>query len=232
MPACPNCSPAGDPTGNSTLRHARTSMTTRTVATAATAAIVLALALASLVPAVGGASKYTAVLDDLSRTELVAMIGELKADLKSCRAGGGGGEDGTCPEGGCDSGAGAVAVVDDEYIDYDEVYPGLWTGPDPSSYELVPLTEISLPSQAKTDEILSFNAVRDAALNKAMTAEDEEAKVLGYKRNEFNQFISDQIGLDRRSRDTRPPQCIHERPPPIELMPSVSVIVVFHNEAR
>ena len=55
---------------------------------------------------------------------------------------------------------------------------------------------------------------------------------LGYNRNKFNQWISDRISLHRRSWDTRPIGCLKTKYPPSTKMPSVSVMIIFHNEAR
>ena len=54
----------------------------------------------------------------------------------------------------------------------------------------------------------------------------------GFERNGFNQFVSDRVPLRRRAADTRDAKCMSEKYPPLNHMPSTSVIVVFFNEAK
>ncbi|XP_050419271.1 polypeptide N-acetylgalactosaminyltransferase 5 isoform X2 [Patella vulgata] len=51
----------------------------------------------------------------------------------------------------------------------------------------------------------------------------------GWKRNSFNQFISDKISLRRTLNDTRIQECKDKQYP--KNLPDTSVIIVFHNEA-
>eukprot|EP00049_Salpingoeca_infusionum_P026288 m.24821 g.24821 ORF g.24821 m.24821 type:complete len:607 (+) comp8642_c0_seq2:78-1898(+) len=73
---------------------------------------------------------------------------------------------------------------------------------------------------------------REKALSeKVLSAEEEKrAKDDGWKRNNFNQFISDRISLHRPITDTRHENC-RSRTYPSDL-PTTTVIIPFHNEAR
>lgn len=53
----------------------------------------------------------------------------------------------------------------------------------------------------------------------------------GYDGHGFNQYLSDQLGYTRRTKDTRRRTCLKQRYPPVSTMPDTSVIIVFHNEA-
>ncbi|EDO31035.1 predicted protein, partial [Nematostella vectensis] len=59
-------------------------------------------------------------------------------------------------------------------------------------------------------------------------AEDESKKDAAYSEFGFNQFVSDQISLERTISDTRHQAC-KQRSYPINL-PKASVVIVFHNE--
>jgi hypothetical protein len=72
--------------------------------------------------------------------------------------------------------------------------------------------------------------LRKAALSN-LTPAQEKLKAAGYAACQFNQYVSDNIPLDRVGRDTRHPQCHDKRYYPSRLMPPVSVIIVFYNEA-
>lgn len=47
----------------------------------------------------------------------------------------------------------------------------------------------------------------------------------------FNMVASDKVSLDREPKDIRKEECKHWDYPPEEMMPTVSVVLVFHNEA-
>ncbi|EGD81824.1 hypothetical protein PTSG_02538 [Salpingoeca rosetta] len=53
----------------------------------------------------------------------------------------------------------------------------------------------------------------------------------GWKRNNFNQYISDRISLHRPIKDTRHAMC-KDRTYPLDKLPDTTVIIPFHNEAR
>ncbi|GAV00253.1 hypothetical protein RvY_11130 [Ramazzottius varieornatus] len=54
-----------------------------------------------------------------------------------------------------------------------------------------------------------------------------------YVRNKFNQVASDKLPVDRHVTDTRPPSCRKAQDGiNIDKLPSTSVIITFHNEAR
>lgn len=62
-------------------------------------------------------------------------------------------------------------------------------------------------------------------------AEAEAEKKLGYATNAFNQYVSDRISLHRDLPDVRSPLC-RELAYNVDELPSVSVVIVFHQEAR
>lgn len=78
--------------------------------------------------------------------------------------------------------------------------------------------------------------------------EEKEEERRGFQRNGFNQFRSDRISLDREIPDTRDPRyeggtshtLHHTYTPPLSrcvdrhypsVLPTASVIIIFHNEA-
>ncbi|XP_030053204.1 polypeptide N-acetylgalactosaminyltransferase 6 [Microcaecilia unicolor] len=66
-----------------------------------------------------------------------------------------------------------------------------------------------------------------------MTAEEEYELRQGYAKYNLNSFVSDRISLHRDlGPDTRPPECVVKRFRRCPSLPSVSVVIVFHNEAR
>ena len=67
-----------------------------------------------------------------------------------------------------------------------------------------------------------------------MTDEELGAYDLGYERNQFNQWISDQMPMERWAYDTRDIGCLKRKyvPNPVLAELAVSVIIIFHNEAR
>eukprot|EP00730_Choanoeca_flexa_P017328 TRINITY_DN8328_c0_g1_i4.p1 TRINITY_DN8328_c0_g1~~TRINITY_DN8328_c0_g1_i4.p1 ORF type:complete len:611 (+),score=129.55 TRINITY_DN8328_c0_g1_i4:56-1888(+) len=68
--------------------------------------------------------------------------------------------------------------------------------------------------------------------NKVLTDEEKKReKDQGWKRNNFNQYISDRTSLHRSIADTRHEKC-RARYYDIDKMPTTTVIIPFHNEAR
>ncbi|CAJ1084815.1 polypeptide N-acetylgalactosaminyltransferase 6-like isoform X1 [Xyrichtys novacula] len=69
-------------------------------------------------------------------------------------------------------------------------------------------------------------------ISRLLTLEEQREKLLGYKRNQFNQFASDRISLHRDlGSDTRHPDCLKQKFPRCPSLPTTSVIIVFYNEA-
>lgn len=101
-----------------------------------------------------------------------------------------------------------------------------------SADDTEPLTAISLPSDEKYQKVLQHEALREKILRKKLTPEEEKEKAEGYERNQFNQFISDRLPLSRYFYDTRDVSCLKEKYFPVRNMPTVSVVIIFHNEAR
>ena len=73
---------------------------------------------------------------------------------------------------------------------------------------------------------------RNKALAKKRSADEQKQHEAGYNNNKFNQYISDRIPLTRRSWDTRPIDCLKQTYTPHTQMPTVSVMIIFYNEAR
>ena len=94
------------------------------------------------------------------------------------------------------------------------------------------LTSFSLPTDEKLQKVLKHEEMRNRIINKKLSPEEELEKAKGYENNEFNQFISDRLPLSRYFYDTRDVGCLDKRYFPIKKMPSVSVIIIFYNEAR
>ena len=74
--------------------------------------------------------------------------------------------------------------------------------------------------------------LRGELLAKQRTPAEEAAYKDGYERNQFNQWISDQLPLTRRAYDTRQVECLKKQYYPVEHLGTVSVIIIFYNEAR
>ncbi|EDQ84888.1 uncharacterized protein MONBRDRAFT_29734 [Monosiga brevicollis MX1] len=74
---------------------------------------------------------------------------------------------------------------------------------------------------------------REAQLAAQQQSKEEEKKEhdVGWKRNNFNQYISDRVSLHRAIPDTRHEKC-QARHYDISSMPTTTVIIPFHNEAR
>eukprot|EP00041_Stephanoeca_diplocostata_P027479 m.756030 g.756030 ORF g.756030 m.756030 type:complete len:521 (-) comp23183_c0_seq44:1839-3401(-) len=209
------------------------------------------LAIAFVIPTFVSGKVYSdKELDDMSRAELTALIKSLQQptlpDAPSEKvAEGTCAETGSCPEERVGShkytdSSQAVApqgtspyAVNDKFNDYDSIYSGLWAA-NGSTLPRVPLGALSLPNAEKRkmateDERTRISVIRSES---SLSTEEAEERKLGYERNQFNQFVSDRLSLKRRGPDTRPPACLAERYPAVETMPSVSVIIVFFNEAR
>eukprot|EP00729_Bicosta_minor_P016077 gene16077-19366_t len=97
-----------------------------------------------------------------------------------------------------------------------------------ASVKLVPLGDYSKRTPEKRQQFREHEALRHSALDHP----DEAAKKQGYKNCKFNQYASDQIPLDRVGRDTRERTCHTKEFYPAALLPPVSVVIVFYNEAR
>lgn len=98
--------------------------------------------------------------------------------------------------------------------------------------ELEGLTELSRPTNAKYKAVLRDEEIRTSLLQKRKSKQDQKEYDEGYKNNRFNQWISDRLSLHRRSYDTRIVECLDEKYYPISHLPTTSVIIIFHNEAR
>eukprot|EP00045_Choanoeca_perplexa_P013057 m.145832 g.145832 ORF g.145832 m.145832 type:complete len:455 (+) comp16223_c0_seq1:93-1457(+) len=98
--------------------------------------------------------------------------------------------------------------------------------------EPAPLLPISLPDNSKYNAVMRDEKLRKALLAKQRTPEEEAEYKEGYERNQFNQWISDQLPLTRRAYDTRQVGCLKKEYYPVEHLGTVSVIIIFYNEAR
>lgn len=66
----------------------------------------------------------------------------------------------------------------------------------------------------------------------SLSPEEQKEKERGEEKHCFNLFASDRISLSRNlGADTRPPECIEQTFKRCPLLPTTSVIIVFHNEA-
>eukprot|EP00730_Choanoeca_flexa_P015939 TRINITY_DN7434_c0_g1_i3.p1 TRINITY_DN7434_c0_g1~~TRINITY_DN7434_c0_g1_i3.p1 ORF type:complete len:639 (+),score=132.37 TRINITY_DN7434_c0_g1_i3:41-1918(+) len=74
-------------------------------------------------------------------------------------------------------------------------------------------------------------AIIDEWRDKQLSEDEQRQKDLGFERNAFNQFMSDKLPLDRQFPDYRQPECFDQRYHPNDVLPTTSVIVIFHNEA-
>lgn len=63
-----------------------------------------------------------------------------------------------------------------------------------------------------------------------VTAEIKKKIKLGWKRHEFNEFVSDLVSVRRTLPDPREEYC-KQKNLYLEKLPSTSVIIIFHNEA-
>lgn len=81
-----------------------------------------------------------------------------------------------------------------------------------SSVALEPLGQWTMPSDEKSRQLVADDRVRYKFMNEqAFTPEQKAAKAAGYKACQFNQFVSDQLSLHRRGRDTRDHQCLSQK---------------------
>jgi len=94
------------------------------------------------------------------------------------------------------------------------------------------LTPISMPSTPKYEAVLRDEKLRTELMNKKRTAAEEKEYQKGYELNQFNQWISDHLSLHRRAYDTRQVECLKMKYYPLDELPTVSVIIIFYNEAR
>jgi glycosyltransferase involved in cell wall biosynthesis len=95
-----------------------------------------------------------------------------------------------------------------------------------------PRPEMALPNDEKLALIKKHEKVRNKALSRQRDSDEQQEHEDGYNNNKFNQFISDRLPLDRRAWDTRPLECLKQAYTPVEEMPTVSVMIIFYNEAR
>nr|XP_033771633.1 polypeptide N-acetylgalactosaminyltransferase 6-like [Geotrypetes seraphini] len=66
-----------------------------------------------------------------------------------------------------------------------------------------------------------------------LTSEEEIKRNMGYVKYNLNAFVSDRISLLRDlGPDTRPPECLEKKFKRCPALSPVSVIIIFHNEAR
>eukprot|EP00056_Hartaetosiga_gracilis_P022234 m.28971 g.28971 ORF g.28971 m.28971 type:complete len:466 (-) comp9526_c0_seq1:88-1485(-) len=114
----------------------------------------------------------------------------------------------------------AVAAVYGGYVMLDD------------DFGLVPLTPHSLPNNDKLQLAIRHEQFRKNLNLKKKTPKEVAAYEDGYKKNQFNQWISDKISLHRRAYDTRPMECLSEKYHSNRALPSTSVIIIFYNEAR
>lgn len=94
------------------------------------------------------------------------------------------------------------------------------------------LTALSLPSDDKYQKVLKHEELRQNILKRQLTPDEQAEKAQGYEKNQFNQFISDRMPLSRYFYDTRHVSCLEKRYFPLKKMPTVTVIIIFYNEAR
>lgn len=71
---------------------------------------------------------------------------------------------------------------------------------------------------------------KEFVMPKNMTPDDKRSFDEGWKKNYFNQFLSDQISINRRLADIRPDWCRNQNKIS-ETLPSASIVICFHNEA-
>jgi polypeptide N-acetylgalactosaminyltransferase len=98
--------------------------------------------------------------------------------------------------------------------------------------EMEPLSLISMPTPEKYEQVKKDEATRLQLLGKQRTQLEQEEYDEGYRRNQFNQWISDNLSLHRRALDTRHVGCLSKKYHPISELGTVSVIIIFYNEAR
>eukprot|EP00039_Didymoeca_costata_P019929 m.339440 g.339440 ORF g.339440 m.339440 type:complete len:491 (-) comp18806_c0_seq1:54-1526(-) len=103
-----------------------------------------------------------------------------------------------------------------------------------SSYELkeVKLDIISLPTTEKLEKVKRDEALRAKINSRKRNSIEEKEYKAGYEKNQFNQWISDQMPLDRWAYDTRDISCLDRRYISYEQLPTTSVVIIFYNEAR
>eukprot|EP00911_Craspedida_sp_UC1_P001026 UC1_evm1s768 len=89
-----------------------------------------------------------------------------------------------------------------------------------------------MPTTPKYHQVLRDEKLRER-INKEKRSKAEEAEYqLGYKNNQFNQYISDRLSLHRRAYDTRDVGCLKKKYYPQRELPTTTVIIIFYNEAR
>lgn len=97
---------------------------------------------------------------------------------------------------------------------------------------LEPLSELSLPSTKKYKQVLRDEELRKKLVEKTRTPKEEEEYQEGYRKNQFNQWLSDSLSLHRRAYDTRDVGCLKRKYFPLRELPTATVIIIFYNEAR
>lgn len=98
--------------------------------------------------------------------------------------------------------------------------------------KLEPLTTISMPTTPKYEAVLRDEKLRQQLLAQKRSPAEEQEYQEGYRLNQFNQWISDRLSLHRRAYDTRHVDCLKYKYYPLDELPTVSVIIIFYNEAR
>ena len=75
------------------------------------------------------------------------------------------------------------------------------------------------------------DALLQSILAKELTEEEIAEKEKGYEDHAYNLFVSDRLPLNRHFKDLRQKECL-EQQFDLSALPSTSVIIIFHNEAR
>lgn len=93
----------------------------------------------------------------------------------------------------------------------------------------------STTAQRPKDDAINVQSTlsrEEALAQKKQTKEEAEAeKKLGYQRHAFNQYVSDRISFHRVLGDKRSQAC-RDMVYPVDRYPTVSLVIVFHEEAR
>lgn len=81
--------------------------------------------------------------------------------------------------------------------------------------------------------VLPFNSNGPGEMGRAvvLSGDEEQKGKETFNINQFNLVVSDRVALNRSLPDVRMAQCRTKVYPPLESLPKVSVVIVFHNEA-
>jgi polypeptide N-acetylgalactosaminyltransferase len=84
-----------------------------------------------------------------------------------------------------------------------------------------------------TTKLPTTEISREELLSRTNQTKEEEAaeRKEGFERNRFQQYVSDRLSLHREIRDPRSHFC-RDLKFDVDLLPTTSVVIVFHNEAR